>query len=151
MPSIVSFYQATVPRGKPFVERVSWATGSTPSLTIDPAASNEQFISEIIISASADLVINDTLKFTGWDDGAVSPTDLEVNTLAELLALGDVEEQPGLATDLYIIRIKLHPPLLVTDAGAETLVIENTGGATAVLTGTLEFTVKGWKVLEANH
>ena len=68
------------------------------------------------------------------------------------MAGAEVASPPDAVTvDNILGSIKFHPPLLLTDAGAETLVIENDTGTTEVLTGTLEITVKGWKVLEDNH
>lgn len=154
MPTILSFYQSTVPRGVPFVESMVWTGSLTPTLTLNPPASNEFFVSEILFSATDDLVFAGKLKFTGWDDGAASPTDIEVDNLEELLSLaGAAMSSPpdAVTVDNLLATIKLHPPLLLTDAGGETLVIENDTSTTETVTGKLVITVKGWKVLEANH
>ena len=153
MPTILSFYQDTVPRGKPFAIRESWLTGVMPDILINPEASNEMFVSEIIIACSEDLVFTaGDLDFTGWDDGGASPVDVQCDTLAEILALGENYEIPGVTPKIVVTKIKLNPPLLLTDAGGETLNIQNISGTpTGTLTGTIEFLIKGWKVLEANH
>lgn len=149
MPNTNYFYRLNMPRGSTFLVTKSWATGVCPNIEIDPQANEEIFIEEIGIHASDPLTMPDSknIIFTGLkkDDGS---TDFEVHTLEELKAMLD---DLGIESDKTSGKLKLKPPLKLTDSGAEKLTIEHTDGPTGVITtGTITFVIKGWRLAEAD-
>ena len=149
MPNTNFFYRLNMPRGDTFLVTKSWATGACPDIEIDPQANKEILIEEIGIHVSDPLTMpgGKNIVFTGLkeDDGS---TAFEVHTVEELKAMLD---DLGIETGKVSGKLKLRPPLKLTDKGGEKLTIEHTDGPTGVITaGTITFVIKGWRLAEAD-
>lgn len=148
MPNTSYFYRVNMPRGTAFIMTESWATGATPHILIAPEANEEIFIEEIGIQCSATFALagGKNIVFTGLygSDGA---TDVEIHTLEELKALLD---NLFVDTSETIGKLKPKPPLKLTNSGGETLNINHTDGDMGAITGTIVFTIKGWRLAEAD-
>lgn len=146
----LEFYRKNMPRGMAFVETVAWATGATPTITIDPVANEEIFIDEIGIQCDStfELPVGKNIIFTGLFKSN-GTTNFEIHTIKELKALLD---GLNILTTEMAGKIKIKPPLLLTDSGLRgilTFSISHTDGVAGAITGTITFIVKGWRLTES--
>ncbi|GEM_PF-3781070 len=144
-----SFYRLNMPRGQAFIMTKSWVSGSTPIITIDPEAGEELFIEEIGMYCSLPFTLptGKNIIFNGLyeSDGT---TDFEIHTTDELKALLD---NLIIETNEMAGKLKIHPPLKLTDSGIETLIIQHTDGAGGTIdAGTITFVIKGWRLAESD-
>jgi hypothetical protein len=153
-PNLSDFYRRGVGRGDPFVEIEQWATSSTPALTIAAKTDYIKFVKKLIFIPTANFALNggDKLEIVGWHAQNSGTTKLEIADLMELMSIGDdVRENLSLANTPLIIVVNLESPVKLTATGAEQLIIQNSGGATQTITGTIDFSVRGWTVKEADY
>lgn len=152
MAGILDFYKGSCFWGTTVVQRDSWINGTTPTLTVDPAADHAIYVASISLIFPDTLVLSpNTLDIQPW--GQAVPPKVSVSTIEQFYELatwiGDKNVAIG-STPYHWIRIDFRPFILVTDSGAETFTVVNSGGATAAMTGTLRFAVIGHDVLEAD-
>jgi len=153
---ILDFYKEGVPRGEPFIKKETWTNGSTPELEVVPekAAATpttwEKFVDKIVFVASNNFALNgsDKIKITGLET-----EDIEVASLRELMSLCEsvMTFKKAAADDTVVGVLKVRPAKRMRKTDNDSLKIENTGGATAVLTGEIFFSVQGWMLLESEY
>jgi hypothetical protein len=145
------YYQANMPHGTPFIMSVAWSSGSTPTLKIEPVLNEVIYIDEIGIRAEDNFApdTGETINLDGLyeTDGV---TGVVIDSLSKLKA---VMEELLINTDEVCGKIKMRPPLrLLYDSGTKpVLEIANSDGETATITGTIAFTVKGWRIIASNE
>lgn len=150
--NILDFYRGSIPRGNGLIERVSWTTGSTLTLTLTPSTGYVAYVSTLVIAATDTFDLGAaSIVVEPW--GQDIPPQVSIRDLLGLYAvathIGEKDVIIG-GTGYHWFRIDFKPFPVLVQTNGDTFTVTHSGGETAALTGEVRFTVVAHEVAAAD-
>jgi len=158
VPNILDFYRQDVPRGLiNYIEPVTWEIGSTPDFVISPVNTTP---AEVWIIKELELY-DFAIAFTETNSGSglidITYPDLTTQSF-DLYSIVSKDQFYILAKDSITIGSNtLHKiqfdPAIILDAGntENTFTLKKNTNVSAISSGSLKISAKGWKLYSTNY
>jgi hypothetical protein len=135
---MIDFYRKTCFTGTGGPESVEWTTGVCPALTITPVVGQLVRVTGLCFMTQTVFDIVDAFRISPWGYG--TPAQVDISSFAELInhCINVTPVILGTVTKNYHkLYLPFQPFIEVSDTESTVFAVENSAGATGVLTGSV--------------
>lgn len=162
VPTVLDYYNQTMPRGEALFGSTKWKLGASPDVSIQPPDPQAYFVGylKLLVTNNFAMSVADEIRLTINAYGNLAPhvttivgTGVVADDLAAILALGDPElsETKTIgAVTVHSVVIKFKPPVYLRSSTtpAESVLLEYDGGGGGITAGSIVVSYEIWNIAE---